>query len=58
MNYINYVIEKSKHNTTLHIDTKYIYVRRFPPHLTLRFSKKVILEDNIVRHTLKGVNYE
>jgi len=58
MDYINYVIEESKHNITIQVNTKYIYLRRFPPHLTLRWSKREIQQDIIVRDRLKGVNHE
>jgi len=46
---INHTIEESKHNNVIQIDNKYIYVRRFAPHMTLKWSKREILEDKINR---------
>jgi hypothetical protein len=45
MDLINWVIENSKWNSIIHVNTKCIYVRRFAPHMTLRWSRREILED-------------
>ena len=51
MDLINLVIKESKHNITIKVSSKYIYKRRFAPHMTLRWSKREILEDKL-RHKL------
>jgi len=51
MNYdfIKWVIEESKSNVTIINGSKYIYKRRFAPHLTLRWSKREMSLDKIKR---------
>jgi len=46
---INHTIEESKHNITIKVSSKYIYKRRFAPHMTLKWSKREILEDKVNR---------
>ncbi len=47
--YVNYVIEESKFNSILINGSKYTYIRKFAPHLTLRWSKRDMLLDKINR---------
>ena len=47
MDFINHVIEESKFNSILINGSKYTYVRKFAPHLTLRWSKREMLLDKI-----------
>lgn len=43
MDFINHVIEESKFNSILINGSKYTYVRKFAPHLTLRWSKREMI---------------
>jgi hypothetical protein len=40
MDFINYVIKESRRNLTITNGQKYTYVRRYTPHIGLKWSKK------------------
>lgn len=45
MDLIDWVIEESKWNSVVKNGSKYTYVRKFAPHLTLIWSKREIFMD-------------
>ena len=45
MDFINYVIKESKWNLTIINGSKHAYVRKYAPHMGLKWSKREILED-------------
>ncbi len=49
MDLISQTIEQSKHNNMTKIDGKYVFTRKFAPHITLRWSRREILEDRLKR---------
>lgn len=50
MDFINYVIEESKWNLTIINGSKYTYVRKYVPHMGLKWSKREILNDKKLRN--------
>lgn len=50
MDFINYVIEESKRNLTVINGSKYTYVRKYAPHMGLKWSKREILNDKKLRN--------
>lgn len=49
MDFVNYVIEESKWNLTIINGSKHTYVRKYAPHMGLKWSKREILNDKKLR---------
>lgn len=45
MDFINYMIKESKRNLTIINGSKYRYVRKYAPHIGLKWSKRELLND-------------
>ncbi len=50
MDFVNYVIEESKWNLTIVNGSKYKYVRKYAPHMGLKWSKREMLNDKKLRN--------
>lgn len=52
MDFMNYVIKESKWNLAIIDGSKHTYVRKYAPHMGLKWSKREILDDKKLRNRI------